>query len=235
MPTPVDDNVDPAELGKFSALASRWWDPDGPCKPLHDLNSCRHGFVASRVRLEGARVLDVGCGGGILAESLAASGAEVVGIDANAALIDTARAHSRYSNLSYVHALVEDDDVVPGQRFDVITCMELLEHVPDPARLLDACARRLTADGHVFVSTLNRTPRAYVAAILGAEYVLRLLPRGTHDYTRFIRPSELARWGRAADLDVVELAGLSYNPYTRRARLTRDVAVNFLAHLSRRP
>jgi len=228
------NNVDQSEIAKFAALAESWWDRNGECKPLHDLNPLRTAFIAERVVLDGARVLDVGCGGGILSEALAAAGARVTGIDANAALIAVARAHaalSDFADLSYECAEIEQwqDD---ASRFEVIACMELLEHVPDPARLLSACAARLVPGGSLFVSTINRTPKAYVQAVIGAEYVLKLLPRGTHEYLRFIRPSELARWARGARLDAREFRGMKYNPLSGTAALSDDLGVNFLAHFT---
>lgn len=226
-------NVDHGELAKFALLADSWWDPDGDCKPLHDLNPCRGEFIRTRVELRGARVLDVGCGGGILSEYLAAAGAHVTGIDANADLIAIAQMHAARSNhdIHYECISIEDLDADGDEGYDLVTCMELLEHVPDPARMVAQCARRLRADGHGIFSTINRTPKAYVQAVLGAEYLLKLLPRGTHDYSRFIRPSELARWARAAGLEPIEFRGMSYNPITRKAALRDDIDVNYLAHL----
>jgi 2-polyprenyl-6-hydroxyphenyl methylase/3-demethylubiquinone-9 3-methyltransferase len=227
------ENIDHSELAKFALLAESWWDTEGECKPLHDLNPCRGEFVATRAELRGSRVLDVGCGGGILSEYLAAAGAEVTGIDANPDLIAVARAHALQSNVEirYECLSIEALGASTAEGYDVITCMELLEHVPDPRRMIGACARCLRADGHLFLSTINRTPRAYALAVLGAEYVLKLLPRGTHDYARFIRPSELARWARSAGLEAAEFCGMSYNPITRRAALRDDIGVNYLAHL----
>jgi 2-polyprenyl-6-hydroxyphenyl methylase/3-demethylubiquinone-9 3-methyltransferase len=228
------NNLDEKETAKFAALAASWWDEQGECKPLHDLNPCRTAFIAERATLAGARVLDVGCGGGILSEALAAAGAKVTGLDANAAVIAAAKAHAAQSNfahLTYACAEIEhwQDE---SSTFDIITCMELLEHVPHPAQLLAACAERLAPGGNLFVSTINRTPKAYLQAVIGAEYVLKLLPRGTHDYLRFIRPSELARWARAAGLGLREFRGMSYNPVSGRAALRDDLGVNFLAHFA---
>jgi 2-polyprenyl-6-hydroxyphenyl methylase / 3-demethylubiquinone-9 3-methyltransferase len=226
------DNVDRAEIAKFEALAGRWWDTEGEFKPLHDINPLRLDFIDARAGLAGRRVLDVGCGGGILSEAMARRGAEVTGIDLGEAPLAVARLHARDAGLavdyrlSSVEALAEE---TPGA-YEVVTCLEMLEHVPDPASVVRACARLVAPGGQVFFSTLNRHPKAYALAILGAEYVLRLLPQGTHDYARFIRPSELAAWCREAGLGVREQSGLTYNPITRRYRLTDDGSVNYLMH-----
>ena len=229
------DNVDPGELAKFALLADTWWDKDGDCKPLHDLNPCRGAFIAERTQISGARVLDVGCGGGILSEYLAAAGATVTGIDANKDLIEVARLHAASANLNIRYECVSVENFTAGaeNRFDIITCMELLEHVPQPKLMVDECARRLSVAGDIF-STINRTLKAYALAVLGAEYILRLLPRGTHDYASFIKPSELARWGRQAGLEAPEFRGMSYNPLTGHAMICDDVSVNFIAHLAAR-
>lgn len=224
-------NVDPAELAKFGRLAGRWWDPDGESRPLHDLNPVRLAYIAERAALRGARALDVGCGGGILSESLARAGAEVTAIDLSPNVIEVARLHLLESALTVDYRLVDVEALAaesPG-RFDLVSCMEMLEHVPDPRSVVDACARLLRPGGRLFVSTLNRTPAAFAAAILGAEHVLRLLPRGTHHYAQFIRPSEMAAHLRAAGLELEHLAGIAYNPFTRRARLTENVSVNYIA------
>jgi 2-polyprenyl-6-hydroxyphenyl methylase/3-demethylubiquinone-9 3-methyltransferase len=228
------DNVDHSELLKFARLADTWWDTDGDCKPLHDLNPCRGAFISERAKLEGTRILDVGCGGGILTEYLAAAGAEVTGIDANRDLIEVARLHAKDTNLDIRYECVSIEELVTGtdERYDVITCMELLEHVPDPQRMVNECSGRLSRDGDIFFSTINRTAKAYGLAILSAEYILKLLPRGTHDYANFIKPSELARWGRNSGLQALEFRGMTYNPITRNAALCNEVSVNFLAHLS---
>jgi 2-polyprenyl-6-hydroxyphenyl methylase/3-demethylubiquinone-9 3-methyltransferase len=225
------ENVHPAEVAKFDRLASRWWDPDGESRPLHDLNPVRFGYIAQRVALRGARALDVGCGGGLLSESMAAAGAEVIGIDLAPAVIDVARLHLLESGLkvdyrqSSVESLAAE---MPGQ-FDVVTCLEMLEHVPDPASVIRACADLLRPGGRLFLSTLNRTPQSFAAAIVGAEYLMRLLPKGTHHYAQFIKPSELAGALRAAGLELEELRGMGYNPLTRKAWLGDSVAVNYLA------
>jgi 2-polyprenyl-6-hydroxyphenyl methylase/3-demethylubiquinone-9 3-methyltransferase len=223
-------NLDPVEIAKFSALAADWWDREGSSRPLHEINPCRVEFIAAEVPLAGRRLLDVGCGGGILSEALARLGARVTGLDGSTECIEAARAHAAQSGLDidYVAQTVEAHR--PVAPYPVVTCMELLEHVPSPPTLLAACRERMTDDGDLFVATLNRTPRAYASAILGAEYLLGLLPRGTHDYRSFVRPSELARWLRDAGFEVVRTAGMHYNPLTRTARLVRDVDVNYLVH-----
>lgn len=224
-------NVNPAETAKFDRLASRWWDDEGESRPLHDLNPVRLAYVAERVSLRGARVLDVGCGGGILSEALAASGANVTGIDLAPRVLEVARLHLLesghtvdYREIS-VEALVEESPAT----FDAITCMEMLEHVPDPASIIAACASLLKPGGRLFLSTLNRTPAAFALAIAGAEYALKLLPRGTHHYAQFIRPSELARSLRASAFELEDLRGLAYNPFSRSARLVSNTAVNYIA------
>lgn len=229
-------NVDPGEIAKFEALAARWWDPESEFKPLHDINPLRLDFIDARAGLAGRRVVDVGCGGGLLAEAMAHRGAAVTGIDLGEAPLAVARLHAAESDveLEYRHLSVETLAAEQPATFDVVTCLEMLEHVPDPASVVHACARLVKPGGQVFFSTLNRNPKAYALAILGAEYLLRMLPRGTHDYARFIRPSELAGWCREAGLEVREQSGLVYNPLTRRYRLSRrDVSVNYLMHCRR--
>lgn len=228
-------NADPVELEKFAALASRWWDPTSEFKPLHDINPLRLGYVERFAPLAGSTVVDVGCGGGVLAEAMARAGAAVTGIDLAAPSLDVARLHSLESELEleYLHSSAEAlAEERPGA-FDVVTCMEMLEHVPDPASIVAACARLTKPGGHVVFSTLNRNPKSYLFAVVGAEYLLRMLPQGTHDYARFIRPSELEAWTRSAGLALDDLTGLTYNPVTRRYRLGRDISVNYLAHARR--
>jgi 2-polyprenyl-6-hydroxyphenyl methylase/3-demethylubiquinone-9 3-methyltransferase len=224
-------NVDPVELEKFSALAHRWWDPEGEFRPLHDINPLRLEWIAGHAELAGATVLDVGCGGGILAEAMARRGARVTGIDLSDKALRVAQLHLQESKLDirYEKSSVED---YAGE-FDIVTCMELLEHVPQPASMVAACARLARPGGRVFFSTINRNPKSYLFAVVGAEYVLGLLPKGTHDYRRFIKPSELSRWSRTAGLRVEEMTGMTYNPITRRYRLGSDCDVNYLLCCSR--
>ena len=224
-------NVSAAELEKFNRLASRWWDPDGESRPLHDLNPERLAYVRERATLRGARVLDVGCGGGLLSEALAREGADVTAIDLAPQVIEVAKLHLFESELKVDYRLVGVETLAEQHagEFDVVTCMEMLEHVPEPASVLRACASLLKPGGHLFVSTLNRTPQAFGLAILGAEYALRLLPRGTHRYGQFIRPSELGTWLRAAGLELDDVSGLHYNPFTRRAWRGPRTQVNYLA------
>ena len=228
-------NVNPAETAKFDRLAARWWDPDGESRPLHDLNPVRLAYVASRSTLAGTRALDVGCGGGLLSEAMARAGAEVTAIDLAPAVLDIARLHLHESGLAVDYRLtsVESLAIAMPAAFEVVTCMGLLEPVPYPASVIRACAALLKPGGRLFLSTLNRTPLAFGAAILGAEHVLRLLPRGTHRYDRFLKPSEVAADLRAAGLVLDDLSGIAYNPLTRRARLVRGVAVNYLACASK--
>ena len=230
-------NTDPQELLKFETLASRWWDPNSEFAPLHAINPLRLGYIDSRASLVGARVLDVGCGGGILSESLAAKGAKVVGIDAGLAPINVARLHAVASNvdIDYRHTTVES--LLGGEEgsFDVICCLEMLEHVPDPASAVEACSRLVRPGGSVFFSTINRNLKAFMFAIVGAEYVLSLLPRGTHDYKKFVRPSELDSWARPASLSLSGMTGMHYNPLTQRYFLGDGVEVNYICHYLRSP
>lgn len=223
-------NVDPAETAKFAAHAAEWWSDTGPLRTLHDINPVRLAWIAGHVRLRGARVVDVGCGGGVLSEALARAGAKVTGIDLAAEALAVAREHAAEQGLAIDYRELAAADLAreAAGRFDVVTCMELLEHVPDPAGLVRACADLLAPGGWAFFSTLSRTPKAYLQAVLAAEYLLRLLPRGTHDYARFLRPAELAALCRAAGLEVVDVSGLGYDPFTRRAFLRRAVDVNYL-------
>ena len=224
-------NVDHAEIAKFEQLASRWWDPDSEFKPLHDINPLRLGYIDGIAGLRGKRAVDVGCGGGILAESMAALGADVTGIDMGKAPLEVARLHLLESGetVDYRQLPVEQLAEEMPAAFDVVTCMEMLEHVPDPASVVKACATLCKPGGNLFFSTINRNPKAYLFAIIGAEYLLQLLPKGTHDYAKFIRPSELDRWLREARLHADDMTGLVYNPLTRRYRLDpQDVDVNYL-------
>ncbi|MCZ8113696.1 bifunctional 2-polyprenyl-6-hydroxyphenol methylase/3-demethylubiquinol 3-O-methyltransferase UbiG [Silanimonas sp.] len=228
-------NVNPAEVAKFSALANRWWDPDGPQAPLHVLNPARLGYVSARQPLRGARVLDVGCGGGLLSEAMAREGARVLGLDLSPELIDIAKLHRLEStqggailDLDYrVQAVESLADAEPGT-FDAITCMEMLEHVPEPGSILEACARLLKPGGRLFVSTINRTPAAFALAIVGAEYVAGLLAKGTHDYRSFIKPSEITRVLRAVGLEVEDASGLHYDPLRKTAKVAPGTRVNYL-------
>ncbi|UKE49487.1 bifunctional 2-polyprenyl-6-hydroxyphenol methylase/3-demethylubiquinol 3-O-methyltransferase UbiG [Xanthomonas translucens] len=224
-------NFDQAELDKFGALATRWWDADGPQKPLHALNPVRLRYVAERLPLRGASVLDVGCGGGLLSEALAKEGAQVTAIDLAPELVKVARLHQLESGVEVDYRVQPVEDLAaerPGS-FDAITCMEMLEHVPDPAAIVRACARLLKPGGQLFLSTLNRTPAAFALAIVGAEYVARLLPTGTHRYQDFIKPAELAAWLRQAELQLHDVSGMLYEPWRNRARLSTRTEVNYLA------
>ncbi|PZO07055.1 MAG: bifunctional 3-demethylubiquinol 3-O-methyltransferase/2-polyprenyl-6-hydroxyphenol methylase [Lysobacteraceae bacterium] len=224
-------NASQAELDKFGALASRWWDPQGPQRPLHELNPARLGYVRDRLPLAGARVLDVGCGAGLLSEALAREGAQVTALDLAPELIDVAKLHLLESGLTVDYRLQSVEDLAAGApaSFDGITCMEMLEHVPDPAAVVRACATLLKPGGQLFLSTLNRTPAAFAVAIVGAEYLARLLPKGTHDYKQFIKPSELAAWLRAAGLQASDVSGLAYDPIRRKAWVGGPTAINYLA------
>lgn len=228
-------NADPQELRKFEALAARFWDAHGEFRPLHQLNPVRSDFIARHATLEGVRALDVGCGGGLLAESLARAGARVTAVDLAPGMIEVARLHAAESGLTidYRVAAAEELAAAGTAGFDVITCMEMLEHVPQPARMLATLAGLARPGGTLFVSTLNRNLKSFMLAIVGAEYLLRLLPRGTHEYERLIRPAELARWGRSAGLTLEALSGIALNPLTGRASLTCDVDVNYLACFAR--
>lgn len=230
-------NVDPAEIEKFESIASRWWDPSSEFKPLHDINPARLDYIERSIGecgavLDGRKVLDVGCGGGILAESMARAGAVVTGIDMGETPLAVARLHATQAGVDVDYQRIAASDLAATRAgdFEVVTCMEVLEHVPDPAALVASCARLTALGGHVFFSTINRSARAWLAAIVGAEYVLNLLPRGTHRYRNFIRPSELSRWCRAADLEVRRVTGLHYNPLTRDCRIGPGVAVNYIVH-----
>ena len=231
----MSDNVDTREIERFDALADHWWDPNGALKPLHDMNPVRLDYVDTRAGLDRKRVLDVGCGGGLLAEGMARRGADVLGIDLSAAALEAARAHARASELDIEYreisaeALAED----PTKRFDVVTCLELLEHVPDPAALVGACARLARPSGHVFFSTINRNPKAYLLAVVAAEYVLGWLPRGTHQWDRFVTPEDLARYAEAAGLAAPHFEGITYNPLQDVWSRSPDTSVNYLMSVTR--
>jgi len=223
-------NADPIELEKFSQLAHKWWDKNSEFKPLHEINPLRLGYIDRIAAISGKTVLDVGCGGGILTESLAASGAKVTGIDLADKSLQVAKLHLLESGrqVEYRKVAVEELAAERPAQYDVVTCMEMLEHVPDPAGIVAACAKLVKPDGHVFFSTLNRNPKSYLFAILGAEYVLNLLPRGTHDFAKFIKPSELAQWCRDAGLNVTDVTGMSYNPLNKIYSLGHDTGVNYM-------
>ncbi len=229
-------NADPKELERFEAIAAQWWDPSGPLKTLHGMNPLRLKFIQERANLTGAVVLDVGCGGGLLSEGMTTAGAHVTGIDLAHEALLVARLHAAENGLSidYRETSVEDLARSAPESFDIITCLEMLEHVPDPLSIVKACAQLVKPGGHVFFSTINRTAKAWLMAVVGAEYVLRLLPRGTHEYARFIRPSELAAWSRQAGLDGFSVRGVRYLPIIESYTLASDVDVNYLAY-TRRP
>ncbi|MES9817001.1 MAG: bifunctional 2-polyprenyl-6-hydroxyphenol methylase/3-demethylubiquinol 3-O-methyltransferase UbiG [Candidatus Thiodiazotropha sp.] len=228
-------NVDHAEVSKFEDLASRWWDPNSEFKPLHEINPLRLEYIRRLAPLEGKRVLDVGCGGGILSESMAACGAQVTGIDMGEAPLQVARLHLLESGLEINYERIPVERLAEEQpdHYDIITCMEMLEHVPDPASVVKACAQLVKPGGKLFFSTINRNPKSYLFAIVGAEYVLKLLPKGTHDYAKFIRPSELNSWLRKAGLTSNGMIGMGYNPLTQIYKLTGDVDVNYLVAATR--
>ena len=229
----MNHNVDATEVAKFNRLAGEWWNPEGNFKTLHRINPVRLRYLQQQTGpLNGKNVLDVGCGGGILAESMAALGASVTAVDLAQDSINAAKAHAASQNIRVDYRLLAVDDLLPdaAEHFDLITCMELLEHVPEPAELIHSCAALCKPGGDLVFSTINRSPRAFALAIIGAEYLLRLVPMGTHEYERFIRPSELAAWSRAAGLDVSDISGMRYNPLNHTASLATDVAVNYLMH-----
>ncbi len=235
-PSTATVNSDPAELAKFNELAHRWWDPNSEFKPLHEINPLRLEHIDARAQLAGKHVLDVGCGGGILAESMAERGAQVTGIDLGEKPLGVAKLHLLESGLQvdYREISAEDLAVQAPASYDVVTCMEMLEHVPDPARTVAACAALARPGAHLFFSTINRNPKSFLFAIIGAEYVLKLLPRGTHEYAKFITPAELARMCRSAGLEPAEVTGMTYNPFTRVYRLGHDASVNYIVH-ARKP
>jgi 2-polyprenyl-6-hydroxyphenyl methylase / 3-demethylubiquinone-9 3-methyltransferase len=228
-------NVDSGEIAKFNALAERWWDPNSEFRPLHDINPLRLNYIDERLGLPGKKVIDIGCGGGLLSEGMARRGATVTGIDLGEAPLAVARLHAEQSGVEveYLQVLAEDIAEQRAGEDDAVTCLEMLEHVPDPSSVIRACAKLVKPGGQVFFSTINRNPKAFLFAIVGAEYVLRLLPRGTHEYAKLIRPSELAGWSRDAGLDVRDTTGMTYNPVTQVYKLNRDVSVNYLMHAVR--
>jgi 2-polyprenyl-6-hydroxyphenyl methylase/3-demethylubiquinone-9 3-methyltransferase len=228
-------NADPLEIQKFSELAHRWWDPTSEFRPLHEINPLRLEWINARVALAGKKVIDIGCGGGILTESMARKGAKVTGIDLSERALKVADLHSLESGVEvrYQHIAAEDMAAQEPGQFDVVTCMEMLEHVPDPAAIVKAAATLVKPGGHLFFSTLNRNPKAYLFAIVGAEYLLRMLPKGTHDYAKFITPAELSQFVREAGLQVDGLKGLSYNPLTKIYALNQDTDVNYMVACSR--
>ncbi len=228
-------NADPGEIAKFEAVAQRWWDPEGEFRPLHDLNPVRLDYIEARAGLAGRRVLDVGCGGGLLAEGMARRGARVTGVDLAPTAVEVARLHALEAGVAVDYRVASAEQMASAEpaAFDVVTCLEMLEHVPDPAAAVAALARLVRPGGHVVCSTLDRGARSFLLGIVAAEYLLRLVPPGTHEYARFIRPSELARFGREAGLELADLAGMAYDPFARRARITGDTSVNYLAHFVR--
>jgi 2-polyprenyl-6-hydroxyphenyl methylase/3-demethylubiquinone-9 3-methyltransferase len=228
--TATTQNADPREIEKFGELAHRWWDASSEFKPLHDINPLRLEWIDQRARLAGKRVLDIGCGGGILTESMVQKGATVKGIDLSTKALGVARLHGIESGIKVDYEAISAEDLAAREphSYDVVTCMEMLEHVPDPAKVVAACHELVKPSGMVFFSTINRNPKAYLLAVIGAEYLLRMLPRGTHDYQRFIKPSELARFAREAGLRISDMTGLHYNPITKSYWLGPDTAVNYL-------
>lgn len=225
-------NVDHSEIAKFESIANKWWDLEGEFKPLHDINPLRLNYINERVSLAGKNVLDVGCGGGILSEGLAQRGVHVTGIDMGEANLQVAKQHAESQGLSihYQHIAVEELAAQQPASFDVVTCLEMLEHVPDPSSIVQACATLVKSGGHVFFSTINRNPKSYALAIVGAEYIMNLVPKGTHDYMKFIKPSELSRWARAAQLQIKDISGMSVNPLSMTFKITRDADVNYFMH-----
>ena len=230
----MNSNVDYDEVEKFAALAARWWDKNSEFKPLHDINPLRLNYIKEQCgsSLKGKRILDIGCGGGILSESLAIEGATVVGIDLAEAGLEVAKLHLLESGLDIDYQFISAEELVESEQesFDVIACLEMLEHVPDPSLVIEACSKLVKSNGRVFFSTINRNPKSYFFAIVGAEYILNLLPKGTHNYEKFIRPSEIDDWARTFDLSVSSMIGMTYNPLTKKYKLGDDVSVNYIAH-----
>ena len=229
-------NVDPNEIAKFEALAQRWWDKENEFKPLHDINPLRSNFIDERSPVAELNILDVGCGGGILCESLAQRGANMTGIDMGEAPLNVAKLHQLESGLSINYKKITAEELAEQEpeSFDIVTCLEMLEHVPDPSTVIKACSDLVKPNGHVYFSTINRNPKSYAFAIIGAEYVLKLLPKGTHEYSKFIKPSELANWARKAGLEWQEITGMTYNPITKKYKLnSNDIDVNYLVHTTK--
>ena len=225
-------NVDSREIAKFEEMARRWWDKNSEFKPLHEINPLRLSYIRDRAELSGKRVLDVGCGGGILSESMAMVGALVTGIDMGEAPLQVAKLHQHESGLTidYRQTTIEELVNSDSEKFDVITCLEMIEHVPDPGSIIGSCKKLLKPGGNLFLSTINRNPKSYLFAVIGAEYVLNMLPRGTHDYAKFLKPSEVTAWLREHDLSLKDITGMTYNPLTNIYRLSSDVDVNYLVH-----
>ena len=230
--TTTHNNVDPAEIAKFNELALNWWNEEGESKPLHQINPLRLSYIKNISRLEGKHAIDIGCGGGILTESLSKNGAIATGIDMSEIPLRIARLHAMEANLdiNYQYIAPEEKAKQAAGKFNIVTCMEMLEHVPDPLSIIKSCSQLVKPGGDIFFSTLNRHPKAYLLAVLGAEYLTKMLPKGTHDYQRFIRPSEMASWCRQAELEVGDIKGLSYNPFSKTFKYSKDVKVNYLMH-----
>lgn len=232
----MTNNVDNAEIAKFEALANRWWDRESEFKPLHDINPLRTNYIDEKASLAGKKVIDIGCGGGILSEAMAQRGAVVKGIDMGEAPLNVARLHLKESKLDIDYERITAEEIAEREteQYDIVTCLEMLEHVPDPLSIIKACTKLVKPGGHVFMSTLNRNPKSYLFAIIGAEYVLNMLPKGTHEYSKFIQPAELNNYARQAGLESRELIGMTYNPFTKQYRLNeRDVSVNYLMHTTK--
>ena len=232
----MTNNVDNAEIAKFEALASRWWDRESEFKPLHDINPLRTNYIDENASLAGKRVIDIGCGGGILSEAMTQRGAIVKGIDMGEAPLNVAKLHLQESKLDIDYERITAEEIADREagQYDIVTCLEMLEHVPNPLSVIQACTKLVKPGGHVFMSTLNRNPKAYLFAIIGAEYILNMLPKGTHEYSKFIQPAELNNYARQAGLETQELMGMTYNPLTKQYRLNaRDVSVNYLMHTTK--
>jgi 2-polyprenyl-6-hydroxyphenyl methylase / 3-demethylubiquinone-9 3-methyltransferase len=232
----MQQNYDSQELAKFASLAAHWWDVEGELKALHQINPLRLGYITKKIPLQGKAIVDIGCGGGILAESMAKQGANVTGIDLNKPVIEVAKLHQLESgtNVEYLQIAAESLAAERPGQYDVVTCLEMLEHVPDPSAIIHACATLVKPGGHVFFSTLNRNPKSYLFAIIGAEYLLKILPKNTHDYAKFIRPSELNAWAKHAALTPLEMKGINYQPFTKQFSLSDDISVNYLFYAQKR-